>query len=286
MPPKSLPVLAAELALANDSAAALRTVHEELADWDRHAGLALLTYDAHRGALINRADAARAGGNGSASVSVFLALDHLPPAVQYAVLAGQRFADVGDQAAQYARILGVELAGGTQFRMLVKGIVLEGALSAVLAAYDTRRRGAARLLDRAEPLAGLFELAYARVYEREARFEAVAALHDVTSRLRAEHASSVSSLEREVERLRSAQRAGTSDVVRELRHAVATAERRATTAEQRLVAVEEQVVSAVDRLERLHLQLHEQDEAIRARNDTIRKLEQRLAEQVAGDVGS
>ncbi len=43
---------------------------------------------------------------------------------------------------------------------------------------------------REPPLATLFELAYARYYERDARFEAVAALHDVTTRMRAEHAQS------------------------------------------------------------------------------------------------
>jgi len=88
----------------------------------------------------------------------------------------------------------------------------------------------------------------------------------------------VSGLEREVERLRAAQRAGTSDVIHRLRDAIGAAERRAIAAEQRLVAVEGQVVSAVDRLERAHVQLHQQDTTLRAQAELIRELEARLPE--------
>jgi hypothetical protein len=290
MPAKPIPVIAAELAQAADVAAALRTVGDELAATDKLSGFALLTYDARRELLVNEAlgpsgDTAEhtspprdiSAGSGAPASPVDhsrLALDHLPPTVRYAILAGQRFADVGDQASQYARLLGVDPAG-TGLRLLLKGIVMDGALAAVLAAFDARRgRSANKLLERAEPLAALLELAFARFYEREARFEAVAALHAVTSRLRGEHASAVAVLDQQMERLRQAQRAGTSDVVRQLRDAVAAAERRAMTAEQRLAAVEAQVVNAVDRLERAHLQLAEQDAVLRASQETIRKLEQ------------
>jgi hypothetical protein len=276
---KSLPALAADLALASDAAAALRAVHEELCGADRNTGLVLLTVDPRRNALVNRAlgSAADASPDGALPAYALLALDHLPPTVQYAVLAGQRFADVGDQGSQFARLLGVE-AGVGEFRLLLKGVVFEGALAAALALYDSSRRSGPKLLERAAPLATLFELAYARFYERDARFEAVAALHDVTNRLRAEHASSASGLEREVERLRAAQRAGTSDVVHRLRDAIGAAERRAMAAEQQLVAIEGQVINAVDRLERAHIQLHQQDTTLRAQSELIRELESRLAE--------
>jgi hypothetical protein len=274
---KSLPALAADLALAPDAAAALRAVHEELSGADRNTGMVLLTVDPRRNALVNRQLAAsEAGANEALPAHALLALDHLPPTVQYAVLAGQRFADVGDQGSQYARLLGVEASAG-DFRLLLKGIVFEGALAAAIALYDSGRKSSNKILDRAAPLAILFELAFARFYERDARFEAVSALHDVTTRMRAEHASAAAGLEREVERLRAAQRAGTSDVVRRLRDAVGAAERRAIAAEQRLVAVEGQVVNAVDRLERVHLQLHQQDITMRAQADLIRELESRLA---------
>jgi hypothetical protein len=278
MPVKSLPALAADLLLATDASVALRAVHDELSAADRHTGLVLLTVDPRRNALVNRQLTSVEGTSDGAPPShALLALDHLPPVVQYAVLAGQRFADVGDQGSQYARLLGVD-AGVGDFRLLLKGIVFEGALAAALALYDSGHRSGPKLLERAQPLATLFELAYARFYERDARFEAVSALHDVTTRMRGEHASAASGLEREVERLRAAQRAGTSDVVRRLRDAVGAAERRAVAAEQRLVAVEGQVVSAVDRLERAHVQLHQQDAKLRTQAERIQQLEARLAE--------
>lgn len=275
---KSLPALAADLALASDASAALRAVHDELSGNDRRTGFVLLTVDPRRNALVNRQLAA-AGNEADEALPphALLALDHLPPAVQYAVLAGQRFADVGDQGSQYARLLGVE-AGVGDFRLLLKGIVLEGALAAALALYDSGRRSGVKLLERAQPLATLFELVYARFYERDARFEAVSALHEITTRLRSEHASAVSGLEREVERLRLAQRAGTSDVVHRLRDAVGAAEKRAIAAERRLVAVEGQVVNAVDRLERTHVQLHQQDSTLRSQAEMIRQLEARAAD--------
>lgn len=274
MPSSPLAALAAQLSTATDPRAALQIVHAELAQAERGAGFGLLGFDARRQTLTpisQRSDGASYTATSSASS---LALDHLPPTVQYAVLAGQRFAEVGDQSTQYAEILGLEPTG-SELRLLLKGIVVDGALAAVLAAYDMRRRGGTKLLERAEPLAALFELAFARLSEREARFEAVAALHDITSRLRAEHASVTAALEREVERLRAAQRAGTSDVVRSLRDAVAAAEQRAGAAEERLGAVEQQVVSAVERLDRAHQQLHEQAQLLREREQIIRQLEQR-----------
>jgi len=287
MPSSPLAALAAQLATATDPHAALQIVNAELAQSERGAGFGLLRFDARRQTLSPIAPHVDASLGASQGVSqpgsqaarpaaATLALDHLPPTVQYAVLAGQRFAEVGDQGAQYAEILGLEPAG-LDLRLSLKGIVVDGALAAVLAVYDTRRRGNNKLMERAEPLAALFELAFGRLSEREARFEAVAALHDITSRLRAEHASVTAALEREVERLRAAQRAGTSDVVRGLRDAVAAAEQRAFAAEERLGAVEHQVVSAVERLDRAHQQLHDQAQQLREREQTIRQLEQRVA---------
>jgi len=287
MPSSPLAALAAQLATATDPHAALQIVNAELAQSERGAGFGLLRFDARRQTLSPIAphvDAplgashgvSQPGSQAARPAAAALALDHLPPTVQYAVLAGQRFAEVGDQGAQYAEILGLEPAG-LDLRLSLKGIVVDGALAAVLAVYDTRRRGNNKLMERAEPLAALFELAFGRLSEREARFEAVAALHDITSRLRAEHASVTAALEREVERLRAAQRAGTSDVVRGLRDAVAAAEQRAGAAEERLGAVEHQVVSAVERLDRAHQQLHDQAQQLREREQTIRRLEQRVA---------
>jgi len=275
MPPRPLPAVAADLCRATDVDAALRILNDELAG-EKQVGLALLRFDARRHAL---AVVKRTEGGGDDPPVV--ALDHLPPSVQYAVLAGQRFVEVGDQAMQYARLLGVQ-SPPDELRLYLKGLVLDGALAAVLVVHDARRRGAARLLERAGPLAALFELAYGRIYEREARFEAVGALHEVTSRLRAEHTSALAALEREVARLRHAG-SGESAATAELRAAADRATDRARTAELRLNAVEEQVTGAVDRLQRAHVQLHEQSEVIREQAATIRRLEQSLSAGTAAE---
>ena len=79
----------------------------------------------------------RAGGTGRSQV----AIDHLPTAVRrHALLAGRGFTDVGEQPAQYARLLGIT-PPTDNIRLFLKGIVLDGALTAVLAVYEGGRKG-------------------------------------------------------------------------------------------------------------------------------------------------
>lgn len=280
------PLLTSFLA-AQDVDTALRLINDALAP-EKQVGIVLLAFDARRNTIVDRAQApyqasrpltppmaARATPTHSERPQV--ALDHLPPQVRQTLLAGRQFADVGEQAPQYARLLGIT-PPADDTRLFLKGLVLDGVLTAVLAAYDARRRGGTKLLERLEPLAVMFELTYARLYERDARFEAVSALHDLTSRLRAEHAGTVAELEREIARLRSAR----GDVidrkrVDELRAAAASGQSRAIAAEKRLSAVEQQVTSAVSRLEEAHLQIYRQAEELRVQSETIRRLEDERA---------
>lgn len=270
MPSRSLSAVAADLARAADADAAVQVLAAELAG-EKQVGVVVLRFDPRRQALH------RARDDRPADERDLLALDHLPAPVQYALLAGQRFAEIGTQGGQYARLLGVDDGGAQELRLFLKGMVLDGALAAVLAVYDGRRRAPARLLERVEPLALLFELAYGRLYERDARFEAVAALHDVTSRLRAEHTSAMAALERELARLRQAVASDESPAAAELRRAAERNAARASAAEGRLAAVEEQVASAVERLDRAHLQLHQQAGVIQEQAETIRRLQDELA---------
>lgn len=273
MPPKSLATLAADIAAVSDIDAALRMVNEELGG-DKHAGVSLLAFDSRRQTIFDRRAVTPPGGTERAHVGI----DHLPVPVRFAVLAGQRFADVGDQAAQYARLLGIPIEGD-DVRLSLKGVVVDGSLSAVLALYERKRRSS-KIAEKAEPLAALIEIAFARFYERDARFEAVAALQEVTERLRAEHAAVVAHLEHEMTRLRLS----SGDVVdgtrvRELEQIADRFRQRAQTAERRLVAVEEQVTSAVSRLERAHMQIHQQSETVRQQLERIHHLEAELAER-------
>ena len=272
------------LLTAPDLDTALRLMTDALAG-EKQVGVTLLAFDARRNTIVDRSQAINrpltppvgARVNSAVSERPQVALDHLPPAVRQTLLAGHQFADVGEQALQYARLLGIT-PPTDDIRLFLKGFIFDGVLTAVLAAYDGRRRSGAKLLERLEPLAAMFELTYARLFERDARFEAVAALHELTSRLRAEHASAASELEREITKLRTA-RGDVIDRKRadELRAAAGNGQRRAVAAEKRLAAVEQQVTSAVSRLEEAHLQIYRQTEELRAQRDTIRRLEETLS---------
>jgi len=273
MPAKSLATLAADFFAAADLDVALRLLNDEFGD--KYLTIALLEYDGRRSTLKGRGPKTPPGGTERA----LMALDHIPAQARFTLLAGQRFADLGDQGSQYANVLGISADSGTA-RLYIKGIVLDGALTAVLAVHDPRGRGA-KTIERIEPGVALFELAYARLFERDARLEAVDALHDITSRMRSEHAAAIAELERELARLRAARGAADGRLIDDVERELAAALQRAETAEQRLTAVEHQVTSAVDRLERAHIQLHQQAETLREQADTIAQLEQRLASSTA-----
>ncbi len=279
MPLKSLAGVARELIAATDVDDALRIVNRELAS-AQQAGVMLLAFDGRRNTII---------GHGAEHMTSLpgegerhqVALDHLPVPVRGALLTGEGFADVGEQAVQYARLLGITRLTD-DIRLFLKGIILDGTLTGVLVAYEERRRGSAKLMERLKPLAALLELTYARLFERDSRFEAISTLHDVTSRLRGEHAGKIAELEREISRLRNAR----GDVIdqkraEELYTAATNAQHRASTAEQRLAAVEAQVTSAVEHLDQAHLQIYRQTEELRVQSETIRRLETHAAEQHA-----
>jgi len=273
MPPKTLATLATDLASTTDIDVALRIVNDELGA-DKHAGLSLLAFDGRRNTIFDRKAVTPPGGTERAHVGI----DHLPVTVRYAVLAGQRFADVGDQAAQYARLLGIPVEGD-DVRLYLKGLVIDGALSGVLALFERRKRGG-KMAERAEPLTALFEVVFARFFEREARFEAVAALHEITDRMRGEHAAALTQAEHEIARLRlGSGDGGDPRRAAELEVIVDRMRQRAETAERRLAAVEEQVTSAVGRLERAHVQIHQQSETLREQIERIRQLEADIAER-------
>jgi len=278
MPARTLATLAADLTAAPDLDAAIRIVNDEL-ESEKGTGVSVLAFDPRRNTIFDRRAVTPPGGTERSQVGI----DHLPVTVRYAVLAGQRFADVGDQAAQYARLLGIPLEGD-DVRLHLKGIVIDGSLSAVVALYERRRRVGGKAVERAAPLVDLLSVVYARFFERAARFEAVEALHTVTDRLRKEHVQTLGALEREIAQLRLA--AGESgDLVRvaEQERSLERMRHRAEAAERRLSAVEEQVSSAVGRLERAHLQLHQQSEQLRMQSEQLRAFERDAAERALRD---
>jgi hypothetical protein len=266
--------LATALVQAADVHAVLALINDELAEQDKKTAFTLLAFDARRHLILGRGVEKAVDAQGRAQI----ALDHLPLPVRQALLGGQQFADVGEQSVQYAKLLGIA-ALDDHCRLYLRGLVIDNALAAVLAATDGRRRVPGKILERLDPLAALFQLAFARFHERDARFEAVTALHEITTRLRATHTAAVEEREREIARLRAA-RGDVIDLkrVEQLEAAADNAKRRAATAERRLAAVEQQVANAVERLERAHMQLHQQTETLQVQADTIHQLERQLVQ--------
>src|SRR5689334_4302491 len=124
MASKSLATLAIDLASATDLDAALRIFNDELAA-EKGAGATVLAFDARRNTIFDRNAVIPAATPPAGAERAHVGIDHLPPAVRFAMLAGQRFADVGDQASQYARMFGIP-GEGDDIRLYLKGIVLDG----------------------------------------------------------------------------------------------------------------------------------------------------------------
>lgn len=275
MPPKSLASVASALAAAPALGDVLQILNDEIAAAGGQA--ALLAHDQRRGVLTQRL--AVFDGRAQA-IRIDVSLDHLPRPVQTAVARGGTFAEVAEDSEGYAALLGLT-PGGDDRILSLRGLVVDSALAAVLAVQEPRRRFGARLTDRFAPAVALFQLAHARLHERAVRLEAVAALQDVTRRIHAGYARQLAELRAEADGLRRDARGShraDSSRVRELEQAAAAAARDAAVVARRLCAVEEQVASAVGRLERAHLQLHEQGEKLLAQGTLLDRIELALAD--------
>jgi hypothetical protein len=182
MAPRSLASLAHALATVADIDGALVALGECVADLDRGAQLALIEYDARRDMLRDRLTPV---GGSIVRTRLETTFDHLPDAVRMKILGGGPFTDVIDRSADFPRLFGFASAvdGGV---LAVRGLRVEGALGAVLALYEPRKIFGTRTTERLAPAGALFDLAYARLAERDAREEAVRTLEDVTQRVHGE----------------------------------------------------------------------------------------------------
>src|SRR5215212_9689020 len=135
MPPRTLASLAQGLTVAPDVGAALVALGEGLADLDRSARIALLRYDARKDLLAERLSP---DGDRISRGRVETTFDHLPPATRRALTAGGQFAELGDRSLEYARLLGM-LPLIDDGLLALRGLVVDGALAAVLALYESRK---------------------------------------------------------------------------------------------------------------------------------------------------
>jgi hypothetical protein len=275
MPPRSLASLAHALAAAPDLEHALVAMGECLLELDRGASLALIQYNARRDMLAERLAPV---GARVVRTSMETTFDHLPEPVRQRILAGGPFVDVTDRSADYARLCGfsTQLEGGV---LAVRGMKVEGQLGAVLALYEPRKIFGTRATERLAPALALFDLAFVRLAERDARLEAVKTLEDITQRVHGEYVRKLSSLEAELRAVRNTPR----DVVAlnpaeaiALQADAARAVEEARRSTRKAELAEQQLGAAVSQLEQAHIELHRRSEALRQRTRTLYLLDRAL----------
>jgi hypothetical protein len=262
-------------------AEALNALAQDVFEHERNGHVALFIYDAKREILSERLVPAH---EGLRTAQIEVALDHLPTAIRRALTAGRQFADLGSESGDYQKLLGVG-ANPEAGVLLLRGLLVDGELTGVLSLSEPKTRFGHRLSEKVAPAVDLFALAFARLAERRAREEAVRALEDLTRSLNEEHARAVGELQRKLSEAHAALNGkGTGDTIRvtQLKRAIEVASVEARATAQRLSAVEEQVRVAVTKLEKAHVQLHAQGEALQTQSNIIYRVEQTLKEAMAG----
>jgi putative methionine-R-sulfoxide reductase with GAF domain len=276
MPPRTLASLAHALAAASDLDAAVVALGEALAEVDRTTELSLFGYDARHQMLRERVSP-----NGSKVVRARAdtTVDHLPARIRGQIVAGGEFADLGDQSDEFARLLGLDATLEEEGLLALRGLRVEGQLSAVIAVYEPRRFFGTRVMERFAPYVALFALAYARFAEREARNEAVHTLEDVTQRVHGEYVKHLASLEQALAVARNTPSGGgfTPERLLVLETETAKAKEDARRATRRAEAVEQQVTAAVGQLEQAHVELHRRSETLRQKTRTLYLIERVLS---------
>ena len=280
MAPRTLGGLSTVLAAAANVPDALRALAHDVSEHDRNAGIVLYIYDARREVLCERLIPAL---DGAKTAQLEIAMDHLPSSIRRTILAGRQFADLAGESAEYQKLLGVGAAPEAGV-LVLRGLLVDGELAAVLALSEPKTRFGHRLSDRLSPAVDLFALAFARLAERRAREEAVRALEELTRSLNEEHSRTVHELSRKLAEAQAALSGkGTGDSIRvtQLKKAIEVASLEARATAQRLSAVEEQVRVAVTKLEKAHVQLHAQGEALQTQSNLIYHVEKMLKTAMA-----
>ena len=219
MPPRTLASLAHALTVAANRSAALEALGEALAEVDRYAHLALISFDSRRDMLVDRTLVV---GNRTTRLDLETTFDHLPTRERVAVSTGGQFVDFGDHGDEFARLFQLPSLGEPGW-LSARGLAYEGELSAILVLYESRKMFGARTAERFLPAIALFELAYLRFLEREAREDAVRTLEDVTQRVHGDYERRLKDLETRLVDASASQAANDSAHVvsleRELAHA-------------------------------------------------------------------
>ena len=275
MAPRTLATLATVLSAARDADAALLLLNHEAVEIERAVQLALFVCDSRRQLITERLTPV---GDTVTRTPLAVSIDHLPAPIRRALNFGAAVADFGAESDDYMKLLGVntQQQGGI---LSVRGLTLDGELAGFIAMHEPRRRFGPRISERLAPAMDLFALAFERMAEHEARFEAVRTLEELTRDIHSEYNRAVKQLKAELEDARMATEApGEREAARiaELERMLAQANEELQRRSERLQAVEDQVSQAVGRLQQAHVELHSQTEAARASSNVIYQVQRAL----------
>jgi GAF domain-containing protein len=266
MPPHTLDSLAHALSAATDLDAAFVALAEGLAETDRGAHVALFRLDAKRAMLCERAQVVE-GRMERAPLEA--SLDQFPKNVGRKIADGGVFADLAEESPGFARMLALPRVGNDGYLSVI-GLRVDGQLDGLIALLEPKRAFGIRASERFAPMVALFELAFLRFSERDARLEAVQTLEDVTQKVHGDYLARLAAAE---EQLRVARSATTPDVAqaallsREREHARAAEDTRRSA--RKLFVLEQQLTASVGALEQAHVELHRRSEALRQRTRTL-----------------
>ena len=275
MPPHSLGSLAHALSVATDLDAAFVALADGLSETDRDARLAFLRVDA-KSAMVRERLMAVDGKIERGPLETSLA--QFPRPIAQPLAAGGAFVDFGEESPEFSRMLGLPLVSEGGY-LALRGIRVDGQLAGLLALVEPRKVFGTRASERFAPMVALFDLAFLRFAEREARIEAVQTLEDVTQRVHGDYVARLADFEAQLRAARDAARSGNTPesaavLAREREDARAAEEARRSS--RRLAAVEHQLTAAVGQLELAHVELHRRSEALRQRTRTLYLIERLL----------
>jgi hypothetical protein len=273
MPPQTLASLAHALSAATDLDAAFVALAEGLAETDRSAHVALFRLDAKRAMLRERALVVEGVIE---RVPLEASLEQFPKSVGRTVAEGCVFADLAEESPGFSRMLAMPRASDGGWLSVI-GLRVDGQLAGLIALLEPKRAFGTRVSEQVAPMVALFEIAFLRFAERDARIEAVQTLEDVTQKVHGDYLARLAATEEQLRQARSTPTPGSQVAAllsRERDDArIAEESRRAS---RKLVVLEQQLTSSVGALEQAHVELHRRSEALRQRTRTLYLLDRVL----------
>jgi putative methionine-R-sulfoxide reductase with GAF domain len=282
MPPRTLASFAHALTVAASQDAALAALADALIEIDRTAKLAFVSFDLRRDMLRERRMVSDESTPATPIAVLDTTFEHLPAKQRTAIAAGGQLVDMAESAEEVARLLQIPPLGEPGW-LSVRGILADGRLSALLVLYEARKLFGTRTSERFSPAIALFELAYLRLLDRDARDEAVATLEDVTHRVHEGYDRRLAELEQRLSTAAQQPHDGESAAVVALERELAGAREDARRANRRADAVDEAIAAAVEQLEKTHIELHRRSESLRQKTRTMYLLERVLTLDASTD---